>query len=196
MKIKRTTPKTKPRKLLKQTRARIDSRIAASATPSEKRNLAMYKQSHAPTRIQCLVQEFALVRHLRDNPKARASADATMAETWRMNNMTGEFAPDPSADRLLRAQKNGMEFIRDAMLSGDAEAIIALGMEMKRLAADFKPSFDLDQRRRELLACGVTTGKAAAAIIDQVLRGKTPKDNQLENESRQLKRIKSRWRKG
>lgn len=182
----------KPKKAAKKPRTRIDSRIAAAKTPDERRNLAMYGQSTPPSRIQFLVGEWALVNFLRDNPKAREVADAMTLETWKANEMTGDFDKQPGVDRLLRAQKNGMEFIRDAMLQWDADAMIALGKEMKRQAA--APSgFNLDQYRRALLACGVGPYKAARAITERLqVKGQ----DKIKNEERQLKRIKARWRKG
>jgi len=191
--MKMKNPKLK--KAAKQSRNNTDKRIAAAKTEHEKYCLAMYGQKITPSRIQNLVQEWSLVLDLRDNPKLRELM-LKMQSEFQAANPT--IPPEPS--NLKRAQKNGMEFFSDAMLQWDAAAFIELGKEMKRETKRDK-GYNLDHRRRALLACSLElegklkTGEIAEIILDEA----NVKINWLkkkENEERQLKRIKARWRKG
>jgi len=198
--------KRKTKKSARTSRTRIDKRIAAEKSPDVRRYIAMYGQKTPPTRIQILVSEWALVNTVRDNPKLREielkiweasslASDANRAVPCPNCGGKGTIQLNsPALERFKRAEKRGSEFIRDAMLQWDAAALIALAKEMKKFSSAQK-GYDLDHRRRALLACGVPTGKAAEAILED---GKV-KINWLkkkDNEERQLKRIKARWRKG
>jgi len=146
----------------------------------------MYGQETGPSLIQRIVGEWRpIVDNLRDPAKLENEKPLTATEIRTLGLVR---------DRLKRAEQNGMKFFRDTMLQWNADTLIALGMEMKRTASATR-GFNLDQHRRELLACGINPKAAAEAILE---KGNVKLNwlKKRDNEKRTLQRIKASWFRG
>src|SRR5262249_45282068 len=162
-----------------------DSRIAKAGSPYARRNLAAYGQETPPSPLHQLVGLWWLVNQERGRISAMAEKPAGPTKApcdggvaryddhcvlWeRHGQEQGRMLAHTRRTEL--AMKLAAEFIRDAMLAWDADALIALGKEMRAAAS---ANYDLDRHRRVLLASmavsNTTVGDCAEAILEHTGR--------------------------
>jgi hypothetical protein len=174
----------KPKKAAKKSRTSLDKRIAAAQSPEVKRYLAMYGQENGPSLIQRIVGEWRpIVDNLRYPAELEKEKPLTPAEIRTLGLVR---------ERLKRATQNGMNFFRDTMLQWDADTLIALGEEMKRIAS-LPEEFDRMKRIRVLLACGYSAHITAKTIceMDKALK-RTMGLNHFDNVLSVVKNIRKK----
>ena len=147
-----------------------------------------------------MVAEWQLVNHLRDHPKLRP-------QKLRVLDSTGAVLSerDPHADRYSHATKAAADFIRDAMLEWNHEAIAGLAREMKLAAKETRREAD---KKRWLLLHGVPVNKLAREIVAESLskaaqpadgeareRFERTREKRLASTMRDLRRMKAKWQK-